>query len=287
MEITEIIKNLSEMGLIEAGACQYRPLDGGTSSRVFLLTCVEDIKYIVKINEPHVLKSEAYFLKAYNDVRFLPALLYVEPEYKYIVYTYLSGSVSYSGENKKELLKVLVDEVIKHYIPCKTPSGWGDQSDPVTTREKYLSMRVRGAEEILRDVLPKNDFQFVLGLSEKSRRNCLPAVQYLLHGDCGVHNFIFQNEQLSGVIDPTPILGDPLYDLIYAFCSSPDDLTAETIEASASYFNRNRQQLYEDVIIGLYNRIATCILHHPYDLKTYLKAWDYWKTVYFKLNEEG
>jgi len=58
---------------------------------------------------------------------------------------------------------------------------------------------------------------------------------FLLHGDCGVHNFIFNDNQLSGVIDPSPITGDPLYDFIYAFCSSPDELSKETIDLVVSY----------------------------------------------------
>ena len=35
---------------------------------------------------------------------------------------------------------------------------------------------------------------------------------------------------LHGVIDPLPVLGDPIYDLIYAFCSTPEDVTKETID---------------------------------------------------------
>ena len=43
-------------------------------------------------------------------------------------------------------------------------------------------------------------------------------------------NFIFRENRLYGVIDPLPSLGDPLYDLIYAFCSTPEDLTKEAID---------------------------------------------------------
>jgi aminoglycoside phosphotransferase (APT) family kinase protein len=103
---------------------------------------------------------------------------------------------------------------------------------------------------------------------------------YLLHGDCGVHNFIFQGGHLSGVIDPTPIIGDPLYDLIYAFCSSPDDLSKETIDFAVSYLLHKRDnKLYQDVIIGLYLRLGTCRKHHPNDFEEYLKAWSYWKDL--------
>ena len=85
------------------------------------------------------------------------------------------------------------------------------------------------------------------------------------------------------MIDPTPVFGEPLYDLIYAFCSSPDDLTKETINSAASHLiikgNKSEQLLYEEVLIGLYLRLATCIRHHPNDLEDYLKAWNYWKNI--------
>ena len=85
------------------------------------------------------------------------------------------------------------------------------------------------------------------------------------------------------MIDPTPVLGEHLYDLIYASCSSPDNLTRETIDSAVSHLvfrgKKSGQILYEEVLIGLYLRLATCIRHHPNDLEDYLKAWNYWKDI--------
>ena len=53
--------------------------------------------------------------------------------------------------------------------------------------------------------------------------------KYFLHGDTGVHNFVFRQNQLVGVIDPDPMAGPVIYDFTYAFCSSPDDLDMETL----------------------------------------------------------
>ena len=82
---------------------------------------------------------------------------------------------------------------------------------------------------------------------------------------------------MTGVIDPTPVIGPRLYDLIYAFCSSTDDLKIETIEAAANALLEDTKNLYEDVLIGLYLRMATCIKHHPADFDEYVNAWEYWK----------
>ncbi|MGQ0440744.1 aminoglycoside phosphotransferase family protein, partial [Bacillus sp. B-TM1] len=81
-----------------------------------------------------------------------------------------------------------------------------------------------------------------------------------------------------GVIDPLPVLGDPIYDLIYAFCSTPEDVTKETIHYAMKQcvFHKKESDLYEEIVIGLYLRIDTCLRHHPKDLEDYLAAWRYW-----------
>ena len=104
----------------------------------------------------------------------------------------------------------------------------------------------------------------------------------MLHGDCGVHNFVYDQNVLKGVIDPSPIVGPVLYDFIYAFCSSPDDLSLETLISTVTLLNHvsiERSRLIEEVIIQLYCRIGICLKHHPHDLADYLKAWDYWKVL--------
>jgi streptomycin 6-kinase len=106
--------------------------------------------------------------------------------------------------------------------------------------------------------------------------------RFLLHGDCGVHNFVFDQNALTGVIDPSPIVGPVIYDFIYAFCSSPDDLKLETLIPAFILLNHQtmeRSRLIEEVIIQLYCRIGTCLKYHPEDLADYLKAWEYWKAL--------
>ncbi|WJH35443.1 hypothetical protein N6H14_05245 [Paenibacillus sp. CC-CFT747] len=104
----------------------------------------------------------------------------------------------------------------------------------------------------------------------------------MLHGDCGVHNFVFQAEALAGVIDPCPAAGPVLYDFLYAFCSSPDDLSRETLLAAAAELEQEKPEeteLVEQMMIQLYCRIGTCLRHHPQDLPLYLEAWIYWKAA--------
>jgi Ser/Thr protein kinase RdoA (MazF antagonist) len=63
--------------------------------------------------------------------------------------------------------------------------------------------------------------------------------RFLLHGDCGVHNFVFDQNTIVGVIDPSPIVGPVLYDFLYAFCSSPDNLNLETLIPTFTLLNHD------------------------------------------------
>lgn len=127
--------------------------------------------------------------------------------------------------------------------------------------------------KIIQDVLPQEDHHFVHTLvAGLPQRN----IKYLLHGVFGVHNFVFaKNDTMTGIIDPDPVVGEPLYDLIYAFCSSPDSLTVDTIVPAAEKLGPEVTREYElnrEVLQGLYLRIDACIRHHPEDLDQYTEA---------------
>ena len=106
--------------------------------------------------------------------------------------------------------------------------------------------------------------------------------KYLLHGDTGVHNFVYKKSVLTGIIDPSPIIGPVIYDFTYAFCSSPDDLDLEILLASFSLLNNvsiEKSRLIEEVVVQLYTRIGICVNVHPHDLEDYLNAWEYWRSL--------
>ncbi|QWH29529.1 aminoglycoside phosphotransferase family protein [Bacillus mycoides] len=197
-----------------------------------------DGRYVVKSNEAKVIREEANFLSFYEGNALFSKLLYKEPLHTYFVYSFLEGSTSCEQGHKRSTLITLVKEVIN-------------------------------SEE---------EYRIVLKLANSPNRGTGINQPFLLHGDFGFHNFIFQENELYGVIDPLPVLGDPIYDLIYAFCSTPEDVTKETIDyvIKQCVFHKKERDLYEEIVIGLYLRIDTCIRHHPKDLEDYLVAWRYW-----------
>ncbi|GGD89859.1 hypothetical protein [Paenibacillus nasutitermitis] len=144
---------------------------------------------------------------------------------------------------------------------------------------EFNERSVEGARNNLGNLLPIEDYNKVKSLIESTSK---VNKKYLLHGDTGVHNFVFHESTLAGVIDPSPMVGPVIYDFTYAFCSSPDDLNLETLFATFELLNHEpmeKSRLIEEVILQLYCRIGICVKVHPHDLKDYLKAWDYWKAL--------
>ena len=276
--IEEIIEELLLNNIIDHEPTEYKQLSGGTVSELYLLY-IDEKRYVVKINEPQVVESEANFLIHYKELTLLPNLIFVEESYHYMVYSFINGSTDYIRGNKKDMLTALVQGLLNHYKTAPN-IGWGWADQPTDSWESFLMNNIMEANKIIDSRLDKEDYDFILNLVPNIRTEQEPL---LLHGDFGVHNFIFNDGKLCGVIDPTPVIGDPMYDLIYAFCSSPDDMTKETIDSAVNQFENNKgkntSHLYEKVMIGLYLRLGTCIKHHPNDFEEYLNAWYYWKDI--------
>lgn len=230
MDIQKILQELVYLGIIDSGTSNYKRLSGGTVSELFLL---DGSQLVVKINKPDVVKSEAAFLDFYSELNLLPKLIFLDSSYQYLVYSFISGSTEYPRKKKKEILINLVQELINYYKIVPSSIGWGWADETTDSWESFLLKEVIEAYKTLEPHMGKEEFNFVVELVKSPNR--IRKEQYLLHGDCGIHNFIFENQKLIGVIDPTSVVGDPLYDLIYAFCSSPDDLTLETIQPAVNF----------------------------------------------------
>ncbi|HDR7913837.1 TPA: phosphotransferase [Bacillus wiedmannii] len=271
MDISIITAQLFKEKVISHDPSSVKALNGGTTSTVYLL----DEKYVVKLNEAEVIREEANFLSFYEGNNLFSKLLYKEALHTYIVYSFLEGNTSCEQGYKRSTLRTLVKEVINKYKIVPEAEGWGWKESPVQCWNEFLTANVMEAYENVRRYISEEDYRIVLKLANRDAGVNQP---FLLHGDFGFHNFIFQENVLYGVIDPLPVLGDPIYDLIYAFCSTPEDLTKETIDyvMKQYVFHKTERDLYEEIVIGLYLRIDTCLRHHPKDLEDYLVAWRYW-----------
>ena len=101
-----------------------------------------------------------------------------------------------------------------------------------------------------------------------------PFEKKLLHGDFGTHNFIQDNGKLVGVIDPMPVIGDYLYDLLFAIVSNVNILSSVTLEDLYTLVNEPSEKIKAMLTIVLYCRISRCLKYHPDDLDTYMNFWN-------------
>lgn len=282
MDVSTIISKLKKENILPAVSWQSKPLTGGTMSRVFLLHEKNNKSYILKLNNASVTKLEADFLVMYQEITLLPNVVAVDSCHRYIVYAHIPGSTVKTISSKKEILQTLAVRLINQYQAVSSNAGWGRQDAPASSWQQFLSQEVQAARELVEPFLKKEDIPITVPLPIEQNWDRVQKEPYLIHGDCGFHNFIVCEERLMGVIDPTPILGFPHYDLIYAFFSSPEDLSKDTLDSAIAELTAElpeQKLLYEEVRIGLYVRIAICIKHHPADLPAYLKAWDYWSQI--------
>jgi len=185
----------------------------------------------------------------------IPRLHFTDPAHEFFIYDYTIGDADHNLVGpKSEWLTLLTKSFIHRYQKVPAGQGWG-----------WLGSR----KELVMSIAVAN-----YGFYEPDA--------YLLHGDCGVHNFIFKSRELQCVIDQMPVIGPPTYDLVYAFCSSSDDLTVDTLLEAARSLKQlqpDRKFLIEEVLIQLYCRIGTCLKYHSHQLPDYLEAWIYWKSL--------
>ncbi|MEC0231925.1 protein kinase family protein [Paenibacillus alba] len=280
-DVNEIIKYLRESGVIESNTMGMKSMSGTTDGLVYALMVDNEPSYVLKLDTPQNLEQVELLHLTYNESTLLPKLLYTDPNKTYMLYRYISGTTHYNRGSKVDWLTRLVNGLLNHYTVEQATEKWGFwKEEPCQTWSEFLDKGVEYARMNVGNLLPEGDYDRVKSLVRKSEG--VAEERYLLHGDCGVHNFVFNRNSLQAVIDPSPIVGPVRYDYIYAFCSSPDDLNLETLFRNYTQLTHNsldRQRLMEDVLIQLYCRIGICLKHHPHDLSEYLKAWNYWKEL--------
>lgn len=272
---------------IEDEIIRFQRLSGTTSGLVLRLESIQDKKYILKYDSPNEIQLVEQLMNTYKSSPLLPKVCFTSPYKSYFVYAFIEGTTHFNRGAKKEWLTILVKELFNTYIKFPDLNMWGRIESPQRTWKEFYKSSIEEARNNIGEVLSSADFDYV-----NSKVNKLFDIEqeekYLLHGDTGVHNFVFDQFNLIGVIDPSPMVGPLIYDFLYAFCSSPDDINIDTLLNAFNYLEQGRVEkprLIEEALIQLYCRIGICLKHHPSDLAEYQKAWTDWKQLCRQLDE--
>jgi hypothetical protein len=281
-EVDCIIKSLFDRGIINLTKQDISRMKGTTDGLVYTLSESNQPKYVLKMDQPQQITFTEHFLHVYNHVKLFPKILYTDPEKRFMVYSFIKGTTHYNRGSKLNWMTLLVKELFNHYVKYDVMAKWGRLGLPRQSWHEFNTYSVEQARINLGSILPSEDFSRVKFLVKNISKWEKQEDRYLLHGDTGVHNFVFHDSTLVGIIDPSPMVGPLIYDFTYAFCSSPEDLDMETLFATFSLLKDqtiDQDRLIEEMIVQLYTRIGICAKHHPQDLEDYLKAWDYWSVL--------
>ena len=281
-KINEIIDRLVNQGLINSEDIEIIKLTSGTTNgTLFTIKTPEIPKYVVKIDQPKLISTTEDFLLTYKDVTLLPNVLYTDEKKEFIVYSYVFGETHINRGSKLEWMTILIEELLNKYEKVNK-ANWGRVNG--IQRNSWADFNrssLEFAQKDIGDVLPSEDHKRVELLIDKLASYDHQEEKYYMHGDAGVHNFVYRDNKLNGVIDPSPLIGPKMYDFTYAFCSSPDDLNVSTLLSAFSLLTQDvpysKERLLEEVLFQLYTRIGVCIRVHPHDLSDYLKAWKEWR----------
>ncbi|WP_043930664.1 phosphotransferase [Bacillus sp. EB01] len=282
-KIDEIIDLLITNGLLLNDDLELKEIKKGTTSGVLYTLLIRKIPaYVIKVDSPKIIKPTQDFLLAYQDVTLLPDVLYTDEKQEFIVYSYISGETHFNRGQKLEWMTIFIRELFNKYKSAVSDISWGRVNGiQRNTWVDFNQASLGFAQENIADLLPSEDHKRIERLVTKLNSYHLQEKKYYLHGDTGVHNFVFKDNQLKGVIDPSPLIGPKIYDFTYAFCSSPDSLDLHTLFSLFSSWNSDasftKERLLDEVLFQLYTRIGVCIKVHPHDLSGYMEAWKQWR----------
>lgn len=283
------INKLFQLNNINNEIIGIQRMSGTTSGLVLRLESNQNNKYILKFDNPIHIKLVELLLNTYKESVLLPKILFTAQDKSHFVYTFIDGTTHFDRGAKKSWLTILVKELLNKYVKYQDTDMWGRIGYPRRTWKEFNEISIEEARINIGNLLSTEDYNFVKSkVSKLFDKDLEKGEKYLLHGDTGVHNFVYNRSTLIAVIDPSPMVGPLIYDFIYAFCSSPDDINIDTLFTAFGFLEQGcveRSRLIEEVLVQLYCRVGLCIKHHPNDLTEYKKAWNHWKQLCKQLDE--
>jgi len=241
----------------------HKDLNTGVSSKVILLNDC----YLIKQNTKLILQAEIEFLK-HNNLDMFQKIIYVDPKYEFVVYKFIPGETMKHIDNLEDTIEKIIS-ISTSYTDC-TLDGFGYLNEEVSSWSRFLKDEITYSSFNLKQYIPSKKIVYkCIEILEK-----YPFNKKLLHGDFGTHNFIQENGKLVGVIDPMPVIGDYLYDLLFAIVSNVNIISNITLEKLYSLINEPIEKIHAMLTIVLYCRISRCLKYHPQDIDIYMNFWN-------------
>ena len=254
--IQEVLEKVNESYI------EHKYFTDGADSKVILL----NNKYLIKQNNSASIKAEIQFFQSTFST-FFQKIVYYSPYFEFVVYDFIPGKPMKKITSSKEIFSKIL-EVSKAFSKTSFP-GFGYLGEEFDTWSEFLTH-----EAFHRPNIDDIDKQIVLNAIKNLEK--YPFNKKLIHGDFGTHNFIENNEKFIGIIDPQPILGDSLYDILFAICSNISLLNTYTLDELYLLIDEAKEKIKSMLIVVLYARISRALKYHPIDIPAYL---DYFNSI--------
>ena len=244
---------------------KIKRINKGTLSKVFLL----NNKYILKLADEMLIKRETIFFKK-NHFPLLEKLVFCDDKNRFLVFKFISGEnlSIITKENVEEYIKQIV-EIAKNYKKTYRKK-YGYIYENYDTWYDFLKSEIDFNKSFLPEEFNKKEENYVKRALENIKN--IKIDSRYIHGDLGLHNIIFKNNKIKGIIDPTTVVGDYRYDIVYFVLSS------YTISQHTN-FEVLIKDLGEDVkyllLILLYSRIEKTYKYNSTqeEIDFYKKIW--------------
>lgn len=261
----KIDKNIIEfvLRLLSIPYESHKYFTDGVSSHVILL----NNKYLIKRSTPYAIKAEINFLSL-NPSPKMQKIIYFDPSYRFAVYKFIHGDIMKQVDDIDDFLEYIL-YITSNY---KTVDyyGYGYLYEEVSTWSDFLFDEITDSSKTLAAYIPDNS----IVLEQVKLLENYKFDKKLIHGDFGTHNFIKVNGKFAGVIDPMPVIGDSLYDTLFAIVSNASVVKNISLNKIYSLLSEPHQKIKAMLIIVLYCRMARCLKYHKQDINIYMDFWN-------------
>lgn len=259
------LKDLRRIKLIDE-INEVKLISKKTNGKVYLVNS----KYVLKIANKRLLKIENIFLDYYKKFEKCEKVIYYKEDNEYALYKFINGH-ELNNFDKEECYYINdILNIINNYKEIHI-DGYGNLLNLKEDWITFLKDEIKAKEyEMKNEELKKKIVKESIDILKKYKFE-----KKFLHGDLGFYNIIYENNILTGIIDPRSIVGDPIYDYIYCMFSNVNFIKKANISKIIKLSKEPIEKIKALMYIVLYIRIAIEKKHKNIDrVKEYENIWN-------------
>lgn len=261
-------KHIKKYSLIE--------LTNKNNTKVYLL----NNKYIVKESDSITIKCENLFFNIYKGAKF-EKIIYFSQKSNFIMYKYLKANCKLNQKSFNKFQRQ-IKKIMKNYVSTKF-EGYGRIENLKVSWNEFLVSEIEEKDDAVQD---KNKGLKVRNAIDKIKK--YPFNKKIIHGDFGIYNMIYTQNKIKLIIDPQPVLGDYMFDVITFLFSKKDFFKIEYIYTLSREYHESVEKVISLMYVILYLRIGILKKYNTNDsdINKYNNIWNKIEKEEIKINNK-